>query len=289
MHVPKRVRSLGWLAFGALLAIPAGAQNLVANGGFNGALAPWTTFGDATYSTADAAGSPASGSAALHAVGGTIATIRQCVSVPAGTGFLALQLRERVTAKTLDGYYALGISFVPTPNCDSVQLGRRSVNSHFTTTHDWRGIARHFPVPPGTQSVAFDIALAINGPTGDIQANVDDVTLTPSRDLLFGDRFVVSADWKTGAGQSGQGVGVKLTDESGYFWFFDDANVELIVKVLNGCGLNNRYWVFAGGLTDVEVTLQVVDLLLGNEKTYVNPQGKPFQALQDTNALQSCP
>ena len=36
-------------------------------------------------------------------------------------------------------------------------------------------------------------------------------------------------------------------------WFFQAENVEAVVKVLNGCGINDRYWVFAGGLTDVKV------------------------------------
>ena len=52
---------------------------------------------------------------------------------------------------------------------------------------------------------------------------------------------------------------MKLTDDSGYLWFFDADNIELIVKVLDGCGVNNRYWVFAGGLTNVEVDIIVTD------------------------------
>ena len=32
-------------------------------------------------------------------------------------------------------------------------------------------------------------------------------------------------------------------------------NVEMVVKMLDGCPITNHWWVFAGGLTDVEVTL----------------------------------
>ena len=62
-------------------------------------------------------------------------------------------------------------------------------------------------------------------------------------------------------------------------------NVEAVVKVLDACGLNNRFWVFAGGLTDVNVVLMVTDTQTGNVKTYTNPQGTAFRPIQDTNAL----
>jgi hypothetical protein len=97
-------------------------------------------------------------------------------------------------------------------------------------------------------------------------------------------RFKVEATYTTSA-QSGQADVVKLTDETGYLWFFSSTNVEAVVKVLNACGLNNRFWVFAGGLTNVQVNLTVTDTVTGNVKNYVNPQGTPFQPIQDTAAL----
>lgn len=58
-------------------------------------------------------------------------------------------------------------------------------------------------------------------------------------------------------------------------------NVELVIKVLNGCGVNNRYWVFAGGLTDVRTRITVTDTRNGTVKTYLNPQGTAFLPIQD--------
>jgi virginiamycin B lyase len=102
-------------------------------------------------------------------------------------------------------------------------------------------------------------------------------------------RFRVAADWRTRDGSSGQGSAVSLTPDSGYFWFFDAANIEVVVKVLNGCGLNSRYWTFAAGLTDVNVILTVTDTQTGAIRTYTNPQGAPFQPIQDTDAFAACP
>ena len=82
-------------------------------------------------------------------------------------------------------------------------------------------------------------------------------------------------------------MGVGLTGDSGYFWFFDAANIELVVKVLDACTLGN-FWVFAGGLTNVGVTLIVEDTQTGATKTYNNAIGTPFAPLQDTKAF-SCP
>jgi hypothetical protein len=72
-------------------------------------------------------------------------------------------------------------------------------------------------------------------------------------------------------------------------WFFSSVNVETVVKVINACALNNRFWVFAGGLTDVRVDLKVTDTKNGTVKTYVNPLGAPFQPIQDTSAFATCP
>jgi hypothetical protein len=65
--------------------------------------------------------------------------------------------------------------------------------------------------------------------------------------------------------------------------------VELVVKALDGCSFNGRHWIFAGGLTDVAVTLTVTDTRSGEVKTYRNPLGTPFAPIQDTGAFPSCP
>jgi Calx-beta domain len=111
----------------------------------------------------------------------------------------------------------------------------------------------------------------------------------PGPVTLAGGRFRVDVEWTTSGGQTGQGQGVPLTSDTGYFCFFGPDNVELVVKVLNGCPLNQRFWVFSGGLTDVQVRMTVTDTLRGETRTYVNPQGRAFQPVQDTSAFATCP
>lgn len=55
--------------------------------------------------------------------------------------------------------------------------------------------------------------------------------------------------------------------------------------MLNGCGLNNRFWVFWSAGTDVGLTLTVTDTVRGQSKSYTNTQGTAAKPVQDTNAL----
>ena len=107
----------------------------------------------------------------------------------------------------------------------------------------------------------------------------DDLTL-----CLEGGRFAVRARWETDDG-SGDATAWPLTRDTGLYWFFGPSNVEMVIKVLDGCALNGHRWVFAGGLTDVAVTMTVTDSETGEEKTYENPAGTPFQPIQDAKAF----
>ncbi|MDQ6893068.1 MAG: hypothetical protein M3167_10355 [Acidobacteriota bacterium] len=113
---------------------------------------------------------------------------------------------------------------------------------------------------------------------------------TPDQSTLClnGGRFRVAASWRSTT-DSGQAHAVGLTGDTGYFWFFSSGNVEAIVKALDGCAFNSRYWVFASGLTNVEVTLTVTDTQSGITRTYVNPVNTAFQPIQDTAAFATCP
>ena len=103
-------------------------------------------------------------------------------------------------------------------------------------------------------------------------------------------RFSATAHWTKPDNTEGEGNAIPLTDDSGYFWFFDSTNIEAVTKVLNGCALDHAYWVFAAGLTNVKVRLTVTDTQTGAVYTRDNPQGAAFQPIQDTAAFPtSCP
>ena len=80
-----------------------------------------------------------------------------------------------------------------------------------------------------------------------------------------------------------------MTDDTGTFWFFEASSIELVVKVLDACSSSGHSWVFAGGLTNVGVTITVTDTRTNEAKSYTNPASSAFQPIQDTAAFATCP
>ena len=107
---------------------------------------------------------------------------------------------------------------------------------------------------------------------------------------LRDERFEVSLHF----GDPADGTpGIALTvdarsDDSGLFTFFDADNWELLVKVLDGCGLNDRFWVLAAATTDQAYTLRVADRDSGTVREYVNAPGRRSPAILDTDAFATC-
>ena len=112
---------------------------------------------------------------------------------------------------------------------------------------------------------------------------------TLGAELCLRGRFRVTARFLTPAGVRGEGQATIITSETGHFWFFDPANIEVVVKVLDACEGFDRYWVFLAGLTNVQVEVTVQDIVTGALETYTNPQGRPFQPVLDTDAFATCP
>jgi hypothetical protein len=90
---------------------------------------------------------------------------------------------------------------------------------------------------------------------------------------LWNSRFYVEVDWSSTSGNSGKATAVPLTSDSGYFWFFENSNVELLVKIKDGCAVNDYFWFFWGAMTDVQYTINVVDMETGATKRIEGLQG----------------
>jgi hypothetical protein len=116
---------------------------------------------------------------------------------------------------------------------------------------------------------------------------------TTSTSLCLRNRFSISARWRTdpaGTLTNAQAqVAGTANAGSGLFQFFSPDNWEVMVKTLDGCGLNNRYWVFSAATTNVFYRLEVLDVKTGTQKIYFNYPGPPAPAVTDTDALATCP
>jgi hypothetical protein len=122
-------------------------------------------------------------------------------------------------------------------------------------------------------------------------------------DLEPGDqRFQVTVHWNTalGGGQEGDAETVELAPiglrRGGLFTFFGLENPELLVKVLDGCRVNGKIWVFVAPTTSLGYELKVVDTAAGlaglprSEYEFVvkNPDGRAAPPVSDTAAFDTC-
>jgi len=182
-----------------------------------------------------------------------------------------------------------------------------SVEYTLTVTDTGTGLSRRYRNPPGELASvgdtrgfgplgAFDVRrdaappVPAGPPATLVSARTEPAAATGScladaRTLcLSGGRFRVAAAWKDFQGHAGDGTAVPLTGDTGYFWFFDPANVELVAKVLDGRAVNQKFWFFYGALSSVEYTLTVTDTQTGAVKTYRNPSGH-LASVADTGAF----
>jgi hypothetical protein len=108
---------------------------------------------------------------------------------------------------------------------------------------------------------------------------------------LSNGRFRATLEWESSDGQAQAGRAILPTDDGGAFSFFGPNNPEVILKVLDACEVPGfgSVWVFAGGLTNVGVTLTIEDTRSGEMKVYQNAAGGAFAPVLDTSAFTACP
>jgi len=113
----------------------------------------------------------------------------------------------------------------------------------------------------------------------------DDETL-----CLHAGRFRLSATWRDFAERTGTAHprALPANDGGGLLWFFGPDNTELTVKVLDGCAISGRWWVFVSSSSTVEYTLTVTDTTTGAMRSYRNSLAQVPRLTADTDAF-SCP
>lgn len=129
-------------------------------------------------------------------------------------------------------------------------------------------------------------------PPGEIRGQLDGCISRDTSLCLQEGRFMVEVDFDTtlGGGASGNGQAVPETDDTGMFWFFEPNNLELLIKVIDGCTINDRFWVFFAGTTNVGFTLTVTDTEDPDrtQVVHVNEDLTPAGSVLDTEAFATC-
>ena len=116
-------------------------------------------------------------------------------------------------------------------------------------------------------------------PAGDCVADAETFCFQNSR-------FAVEMDWWTSDGRSGPGkAAADGANDSGMFWFFNPDNWEVLIKVLDGCALNDHVWVFAASATDLGYSIRVTDTMTRVFREYRKEDGLPADAITDSRAF----
>lgn len=107
---------------------------------------------------------------------------------------------------------------------------------------------------------------------------------TENRFCILEGRFAVEATWRDFHGNTGTARAGALTDDTGYFWFFNGANVEIVVKAIDGSAYNGQFWIYFGALSNVEYTIRITDTVTATTREYRNPLGV-FASFGDISAF----
>ena len=157
--------------------------------------------------------------------------------------------------------------------------------------------ARDFNLNTMDQQISsFTVDAAAPGPC------VADNTTLCIDDRLGDRRFQVTLSFETvaGGGAEGDAEPINLAPiglrRGGLFSFFDTANPEVLVKVLNGCNINDRFWLFVAPTTTVGYEMRVVDTVAAQagaprsdyEIVITNEDGQDAPPFGSTSAFPTC-
>ncbi len=101
---------------------------------------------------------------------------------------------------------------------------------------------------------------------------------------LFSNRFQVTAQYDTygapGTFQTATATG--FSDNTGFFTTVVAGNVDVVVKLVNFCSLNNTWSSYIGGTTDLGVRITITDTNNGRVYSPSNSHGNPWSLIRDT-------
>ena len=134
--------------------------------------------------------------------------------------------------------------------------------------------------------------LRSRGPAGAGLASVERRSAGASTDcepggpaLTLAGGYKVSLCYETYAGETDRALDWGLdSEQSALLYFFERDNAEVLIKVLDGCGVNGHRWVFVAPVTDLAFNL-VVESPDGQRWTHDNRLGRTADAASDISAF----
>lgn len=197
---------------------------------------------------------------------------------PSATGCFVLE-PPRVEGRVIEALYQDNCPILP-PYLPSVfreeyELGPLPAGTYEVRFFDYTSVETVFPMLPALAHRELVVHPA------------DGCVPGPTALCLQDGRFRVEVEWEDFRGRTGPGRAIPLPGRpaTGLFWFFDPGNVELTVKVLEGCGRNGFWWVFLSSGSTVRYTVTVLDTSTAQSMSYTNQLGEAAALRADTTAF----
>ena len=104
---------------------------------------------------------------------------------------------------------------------------------------------------------------------------------------LLGGRFEIKVNWEDYQHVHRDALVASAgTPESALFYFRQPANWEFLIKIIDGCSLNGKYWVYFAAATDVGYVVTVRDTQsTAPPREYTNTLGTASPAVNDSGAF----
>jgi len=115
-----------------------------------------------------------------------------------------------------------------------------------------------------------------------------------TRLCLLGGRFSATLSWNDGSGAKPALVAAPKASGAGsasglfHFYASDPSNWEVLVKMIDGCGTNGRFWMLVSASTGFGWELVVTDERTGESRTWRHPLDGNASGLSDFEAFAGC-
>ncbi len=112
----------------------------------------------------------------------------------------------------------------------------------------------------------------------------------PTTACLLSGRFKVEVEWTDFSAVTRDAfVASAGTSDTALFYWTNPNNWELLIKGVNACSFNNKFWIYFAAATNVGYRVTVTDTVAGGApKVYTNAVGNLAQATNDISAF-NCP
>ena len=113
----------------------------------------------------------------------------------------------------------------------------------------------------------------------------------PNTACLLNDRFKIEIQWTDFEAVTRTAFRASAgTPDSALFYWTDPNNWEFLIKAINACGFNQKYWIYFAAATNVGYRVTVTDTVAGGPpKVYTNPVGTLAPAVNDSSAFGCSP